>query len=148
MLNQELISKEFGFLGDDIFLNVSQVCMPPKRVQEAYGGFMAGYVKKFGEGVVDEAWGIVADCREKVAELVNAEHSHEIAFVKNTAEGMSILASCYPLKAGDSVVIADQEHQSTLSTRPRRCLSSPARSFPPALWPTSTSSAPFAMRGG
>ena len=114
MLNQELISKEFGFLGDDIFLNVSQVCMPPKRVQEAYGGFMAGYVKKFGEGVVDEAWGIVADCREKVAALVNAEHSHEIAFVKNTAEGMSILASCYPLKAGDSVVIADQEHQSTL----------------------------------
>lgn len=114
MLNQELISREFGFLGDDIFLNVSQVCMPPRRVQDAYGSFMAGYVKKFGEGVVDDAWSIVADCREKLAALVNAEHSHEIAFVKNTAEGMSILASGYPLKAGDSVVIADQEHQSTL----------------------------------
>ncbi len=114
MLNQELISREFGFLGDDIFLNVSQVCMPPRRVQDAYGSFMADYVKKFGEGVVDDAWSIVADCREKLATLVNAEHSHEIAFVKNTAEGMSILASGYPLKAGDSVVIADQEHQSTL----------------------------------
>lgn len=114
MLNQELIQKEFGFLGNEIFLNVSQVCMPPLRVQKAYGSFMDEYVKVFGDGVVDTAWNIVADCREKLARLVNAKEVHEIAFVKNTAEGMSILASGYPLKAGDNIVIADQEHQSTL----------------------------------
>ena len=39
MLNQELIQKEYGFLEGNIFLNVSQVCMPPVRVQEAYGKF-------------------------------------------------------------------------------------------------------------
>lgn len=114
MLNQELIQKEFGFLGDDIFLNVSQVCMPPERVQKAYGRFMDDYVKVYGDGVVDAAWGIVADCRGKLAALINAAESHEIAFVKNTAEGMSILAAGYPLKPGDNIVIADQEHQSTL----------------------------------
>lgn len=114
MLNQELIQKEYGFLEGNIFLNVSQVCMPPVRVQEAYGKFMDDYVKIFGMGVVDIAWGIVHGCREKLAKLINAAESHEIGFVKNTAEGMSILAAGYPLKAGDSVVIADQEHQSTL----------------------------------
>lgn len=114
MLNQELIQKEFGFLGDNIFLNVSQVCMPPLRVQKAYGSFMDDYVKIMGIGVVDIAWNIVHGCREKLAKLINAKESHEIGFVKNTAEGMSILAAGYPLKAGDSVVIADQEHQSTL----------------------------------
>lgn len=114
MLNKELIQQEFCFLDGEIFLNVSQVCMPPMRVQKAYGSFMADYVRVFGDGVVDTAWAIVADCREKLAKLVNAKASHEIAFVKNTAEGMSILAAGYPLNPGDNVVIADQEHQSTL----------------------------------
>lgn len=114
MLNQELIREEYGFLDGEIFLNVSQVCMPPKRVQQAYGSFMDNYVKCFGEGVVDTAWRIVHGCRPKLAQMIHAAHNHEIGFVKNTAEGMGILASGYPLKPGDNVVIADQEHQSTL----------------------------------
>ena len=88
--------------------------MPPKRVQQAYGSFMDNYVKCFGEGVVDTAWRIVHGCRPKLAQMIHAAHNHEIGFVKNTAEGMGILASGYPLKPGDNVVIADQEHQSTL----------------------------------
>lgn len=114
MLNQELIREEFGFLDGEIFLNVSQVCMPPRRVQQAYGSFMDSYVARFGEGVVDEAWRIVNGCRPKLARLIHAREAHEIGFVKNTAEGMSILAAGYPLSPGDNVVIADQEHQSTL----------------------------------
>ena len=78
MLDRKLIQKEFGFLGDDIFLNVSQVCMPAKRVQEAYGSFMDDYVRKFGEGVVDEAWSIVNGCRPKLQKLINAKEAHEI----------------------------------------------------------------------
>ena len=114
MLDQQLIRQEYGFLGEEIFLNVSQVVLPPMRVQNAYASFMADYVAAFGEGVVDKAWGIVDQCRENVVRLIHAKEKHEVAFVKNTAEGMSILAAGYPLKPGDSVVIADQEHQSTL----------------------------------
>ena len=40
MLNRELIESEFSFLGEDIFLNVSSVVMPPLRVQKAYESFM------------------------------------------------------------------------------------------------------------
>ena len=93
MLNHELIREEYGFLDGEIFLNVSQVCMPPKRVQEAYGGFMDSYVKAFGEGAVDLCWKIVHGCRPKLAKMIHAAHEHEIGFVKNTAEGMGILAA-------------------------------------------------------
>lgn len=114
MLNWDLINSEFGFLGDGIFLNVSQVCMPPKRVQEAYGQFLDNYVKNYGDGIVDKAWDIVDNCRIKLAKLINANDASEIGFVKNTSEGMSIIASGLKLGPDDNIVIADQEHQSTL----------------------------------
>lgn len=113
MLNQKLIDDEFAFLKDAIFLNVSQVSMPPKRVQDAYRSFMDNYIATYGMGMVPAAWDMVAETRTLVAELINCD-ADEVGFVKNTAEGMSILATGYPLKSGDSIVIADQEHQSVL----------------------------------
>lgn len=114
MLNQKLIDEEYSFLGDAVFLNVSSVVMPPIRVQKAYESFMPNYISDFGDDIVPKAWSIVEDTREKVAKLINAEDKLEIAFVKNTCEGVSILADGYPFQAGDNVVVADQEHQANL----------------------------------
>ena len=114
MLNEKLIEQEYGFLKGVVFLNVSSVVMPPVRVQKAYGNFMADYVKAFGEDIVTKAWDIVNDTRPKIAKLINAKDPHEIAFVKNTSEGISIIANGFPFQKGDNVVIADQEHQSNL----------------------------------
>ena len=114
MLNQKLIDEEYGFLGDAIFLNVSQVVMPPKRVQDAYRHFMDDYVSNFGMDVVSRAWDIVNNTRPKLQKLIGAKDAHEIAFVKNTAEGISILANGLTYHEGDNIVIADQEHQSVL----------------------------------
>ncbi|WP_028329419.1 aminotransferase class V-fold PLP-dependent enzyme [Brachyspira alvinipulli] len=114
MLNKKLIEEEFSFLNGVIFLNVASVVMPPKRVQESYKSYMEEYVQNFGINLVSKSWNIVNETREKISKLINSKYSHEIAFVKNTCEGMSILASRYPLKKGDNVIIADQEHQSAL----------------------------------
>lgn len=114
MLDHKLIEQEYGYLKDVIFLNVSSVVMPPERVRKAYGSFMEDYVANFGADVVSKAWDIVNSARPKVQRLINAADPHEIAFVKNTAEGVSILASGLKMAPGDNVVIADQEHQSTL----------------------------------
>jgi selenocysteine lyase/cysteine desulfurase len=114
MLNQKLIEKEYSFLGDSIFLNVSSVVVPPQSVQLAYNGFLENYIKNFGSDIVSKAWEIVNETRPKIAKLINAKEAHEIGFVKNTCEGISIIANGYPLKNGDNVVIADQEHQSNL----------------------------------
>jgi selenocysteine lyase/cysteine desulfurase len=109
-----LIEEEYGFLEGEIFLNVSQIVMPPRRVQAAYRGFMDDYVKNFGEDLIQRGWTVAGEARPKIARLVNARSPDEIAFVKNTCEGMSILADGCPLEGGDEALIADQEHQSTL----------------------------------
>ncbi|MBQ6867550.1 MAG: aminotransferase class V-fold PLP-dependent enzyme [Clostridia bacterium] len=114
MLNLNLIQKEYGFMGDTIFLNVSQVVVPPKRVQDAYRKFMDDYVANFGIDIVPRAWDIVNNARPKLQKLINARDPHEIAFVKNTAEGISILANGIKYNEGDNIVISDQEHQSIL----------------------------------
>ncbi len=114
MLNQKLIDDEYGFLGDAIFLNVSQVVMPPKRVQDAYRRFMDDYVANYGMDIVSRAWEMVNNTRPKLQKLIGAKEAHEIAFVKNTAEGISILANGLTYQKGDNIVIADQEHQSVL----------------------------------
>ena len=114
MLNLDLIQKEYGFMGDTVFLNVSQVVVPPKRVQDAYRKFMDDYVSNFGIDIVSRAWDIVNNTRPKLQKLINAKESHEIAFVKNTAEGISILANGIKYNEGDNIVISDQEHQSIL----------------------------------
>lgn len=114
MLDQELITREFSFLGDEIFLNVSSVVMPPLRVQRAYEAFMPGYVANCGDDIVPRAWSLVENTRQKAAQLIHADSPLEIAFVKNTCEGVSILADGYPFQEGDNVVVADQEHQANL----------------------------------
>lgn len=114
MLNQALIEKEYDFLNDAIFLNVSSVVMPPKRVQDAYRRFMDDYIANYGMDLVERAWNMVNQARPKLQRLINAADPHEIAFVKNTAEGISILANGLTYQPGDNMIIADQEHQSVL----------------------------------
>ena len=51
----------------------------------------------------------VEQTRAKVAALFNADAS-EIAFTKNTSEGLNIAANAVPLKAGDNVLLIEGDH--------------------------------------
>ena len=51
----------------------------------------------------------VEQTRAKVAALFNADAS-EIAFTKNTSEGLNIAANAVPLKAGDNVLLIKGDH--------------------------------------
>jgi len=51
--------------------------------------------------------------RERFAALIGAS-SEEIAFVKNTSEGISIVAAGFPWKAGDNLVTANVEFPSNI----------------------------------
>ncbi len=113
MLDRNLVEREYGFLKDVIFLNASSVVMPPMRVQNAYGNFMADYVRAFGAGVVPKGWDIVNEARGRLASLINCQ-AHEIAFTKNTCEGLSIAAAAIDVSPGDNAVVCDQEHEANL----------------------------------
>lgn len=113
MLDRKLIEEEFVGLRDVVFLNVSSVVIPPKSVQNAYFGFTQGYINNFGDGVINQGWDIAGTARQEVAKLIGADSS-EIGFVKNTAEGIGIIASGYSFQRGDNVIVVDQEHSSSL----------------------------------
>ena len=51
----------------------------------------------------------VEQVRARVAKLLNAAPS-EIAFTKNTSEGMNIAANALPLAAGDNVLLVEGDH--------------------------------------
>lgn len=51
----------------------------------------------------------VEQTRERVAKLLNAAPS-EIAFTKNTSEGLNIAANAIPLVAGDNVLLIEGDH--------------------------------------
>jgi selenocysteine lyase/cysteine desulfurase len=51
----------------------------------------------------------VEQVRARVAKLLNAQPS-EIAFTKNTSEGMNIAANALPLTAGDNVLLVEGDH--------------------------------------
>ena len=113
MLNRELIDKEFPSLKDVVFMNVSSVVVPPLSAQEAYFNFTKDYIKNFSVDVLTKGWEIVGRTRESMAQLIGAKAA-EIAFVKNTTEGVGILANGYPFQSGDNVILMDQEHPANL----------------------------------
>lgn len=52
------------------------------------------------------------ELRQRVADLINAPSADNIAFLKNTSEGLSVVAHGFPWRSGDNVVISDEEFPS------------------------------------
>ncbi len=52
------------------------------------------------------------DLRTKLAQLINASSTDEIALLKNTSEGLSVIAYGLDWQAGDNIVIATEEFPS------------------------------------
>ena len=74
---------------------------------------MRDLIKSYGKDFLSKAWNTVDITRKNISQLINADPS-EIAFVKNTAEGIGIIASGYPFKTGDNIIVPDCEHASNL----------------------------------
>lgn len=109
MFNQELIDQEFDQIRKVHYLNIASLAIPPYSVQKAYQNFMNDYIAFFGADVKDRFSLTMEEARRQLARLINAQPS-EIGFVKNTSEGIGIIANGYPFKAGENIVITDQEH--------------------------------------
>jgi selenocysteine lyase/cysteine desulfurase len=52
----------------------------------------------------------IEEVRKLAAQFINASDPDEIAFIKNTSEGIGIVAEGFPWQAGDNVVIAADEY--------------------------------------
>ena len=106
-MNLEKIRKEFPVTEELIFFDHARVAPLPERVRKVVTTFVED-ATRFGTAHY-ETWMIgIEQSRKSFARLINAG-TDEVAFVKNTSEGLSIVANGLDWKSGDNVVIPDIE---------------------------------------
>lgn len=106
-MNPEKISQEFPVVTNRIFFDHAKVSPLPNRVKEVVTEFVND-TSSFGTANYADWMAKVEEVRASFAKLINAD-PNEVAFVKNTTEGISIVANGIDWKPGDNVVIPDIE---------------------------------------
>jgi cysteine desulfurase / selenocysteine lyase len=101
------IRKEFPTMEKWAYLDCARKTIPPRCQERA----MQDYTRDVYENAGADAWSAVnvAETRAAMAQLLGAKPS-EIAFTKNTTEGLNIAAHGFDLRPGDNVVLTDLEH--------------------------------------
>lgn len=97
----------FPVTGKYIYMNHSAVCPLSTRVRDAMNG-LVGDVTVNGSVNYNDWLETYERTRESAARLVNAR-PHEIAFMRNTSEGISAVANGIAWREGDNVVSCNVE---------------------------------------
>ena len=111
MLNWELLGKEYPKLNEAAYLNSSAVSLAPKRVSEAVNAYLGTLEADFCHSFNAYHDRIEKEAREELAKLIQCSPD-EIAFTKNTCDGITLFANAYPFRVGDNVIITNQEYPS------------------------------------
>lgn len=98
---------EFPALSRWTYLDTARKTVPPLCQQRA----MDGYWRDIAETAGADAWSAlnVSAAREALARLLGAKPA-EIAFTRNTTDGLNIAAHAFDLRSGDNIVLTDLEH--------------------------------------
>lgn len=107
----DAVRREFPTLARWNYLDVARKTPPPRCQEQA----VAEYYRDVYEAAGEHAWAAtqVAETRVALARLLGADPG-EIAFTKNTTEGLIIAAHAFALQPGDNVVLTDMEHVANL----------------------------------
>ena len=111
--NVELIRKEYPDLTGHAYFNTSTIALPPKRGLDAVENYWKELAGEFCENANAVHDKICEDARIEIAKLIGCSPK-EIAFTKNTCDGITQFVHAYPFQAGDNVVVTDQEYPSNL----------------------------------
>jgi selenocysteine lyase/cysteine desulfurase len=105
--NWAQLREEFPTLRQWTYLDTARKTVAPRCQEQA----MQEYIRDVYENAGADAWSAtnVADTRSLMARLLGAQPG-EIAFTKNTTEGLYIASNGVDLKPGDNIVLTDMEH--------------------------------------
>ena len=102
---------QFPVTRDWVYLDIANKAPLPLPVKKAWLGFLD---EVHGSPGNKEGWKERAEAlRAKAAALIGGR-AEEIAFVKNTSEGLNAIAQSYPWQPGDSMVVHAREHPNNL----------------------------------
>jgi selenocysteine lyase/cysteine desulfurase len=104
-------SAEFPLLPNIHYLNHAAVAPWPRRTAEAVKRF-AEENSIMGSRHYEQWLRVEAALREQLRALLNAPHADDIALLKNTSEGLSVVAHGLEWQAGDNIVISNEEFPS------------------------------------
>lgn len=106
-VNWAQLRNEFPALANWTYLDTARKTLPPSCQEAAMRDYWNDIVETAGA----DAWSAVnvAETRAAMASLLGAKPA-EIAFTKNTTEGLNIAAHAFDLRPGDNIVLTDMEH--------------------------------------
>ena len=101
------LRREFPTLAKCTYLDIARKTIPPLCQEQA----VQSYFRDVYDNAGADAWSAdnVALARAEMAQLLGAKPA-EIAFTKNTTEGLTIAAHAFDLQGGDNIVLTDMEH--------------------------------------
>jgi len=102
---------EFPQVDDVVYLNHAAVAPWPVRTARAVQAFAEENLRQ-GAAEYPQWLKIERELRGRLRRLIHAESVEDIALVKNTSEGLSLIAYGLDWRSGDNVVITDQEFPS------------------------------------
>ena len=120
-MDVEQIRKDFPILEKEIggklpiYFDSACQTLRPKQVTEAVAEYYDSFPSCAGRSVHKFATEVSLRCdsvRARVADFFGAESPSELAFMKNTTEGLNTVVFGSRLKKGDEIVTTDYEHNS------------------------------------
>jgi selenocysteine lyase/cysteine desulfurase len=106
-----LPAAEFELDPGIVYLNHAGVAPWPRRTAAAVCAFAEENLRR-GPVHYPRWMAVEAELREQARRLLNAPAAEDIALLKNTSEGLSLLAFGLPWREGDNIVSTDQEFPS------------------------------------
>lgn len=99
--------EQFPITRQRVYFDIANMNSPPSCVTEALAKYFAAAQERGGDKA---AWlAVIESTRAKAAALLGCD-AEEIAFCKNTSEGLNIAANAIDWRPGDNVVIPSHEH--------------------------------------
>ena len=103
-----------------VYLDNAATSQKPIAVLEAMDNYYRQYNANVHRGIhrlSEQATNAYEEARGKIARFINAAHSHEVIYTRNTTESLNLVAHSWArkfLKPGDVILITEMEHHSNI----------------------------------
>lgn len=108
-MNEELIEKEYGYLGEQIYMDCSSIGIPPTRLKEKLSTYFDAYMNDGGKHLDEFFHSTYNGGKQEIANLFGVQPKN-IGFFKSTSDAIISIANSLDLKSGDNVVLTNEEH--------------------------------------